>query len=161
MAGEADYRRWAFESAALDLALRQAGQLARHGARARRTGRCASASPAGAARASGWSTTRRWSSSSTRRRSGAASTWRRLQATGRVACVDLKVYYEGTVVDNPPDATLYRNVVECFPDAVIEDAKPTDETRAILEPAADRLSWDAPVHSLADVLRAARHPRAC
>ena len=53
---------------------------------------------------------------------------------------------------------LYRDVVECFPDAVIEDARPTDETRAILEPAAGRLSWDAPVHSLADVLRPAVRP---
>ena len=39
MAASRDYRRWAFESAALDLALRQAGRVARRRPRACRTGR--------------------------------------------------------------------------------------------------------------------------
>jgi L-alanine-DL-glutamate epimerase-like enolase superfamily enzyme len=146
----ADYRRWAFESAALDLALRQEGCSLGTllGLEYRPVRFCVSAGDP-----------EQWlqHDPTMEFKLDATPDWsreymERLQATGSVACVDLKSYYEGTVVDNPPDATLYRNVVECFPDAVIEDAKPTDETRAILEPAAGRLSWDAPIHSLPDVL---------
>ena len=48
--------------------------------------------------------------------------------------VDLKALLRGHVVDNPPDRPALPDVVECFPDAVIEDAKPTDETRDVLSP---------------------------
>jgi len=74
-----------------------------------------------------------------------------LADTGRVRIADLKGYYEGTSVDVPADPDLYRLTVESFPDTVIEDARWTDETRPILEPEAHRLSWDAPIHGLADV----------
>jgi hypothetical protein len=52
---------------------------------------------------------------------------------------------------------LYRAVAEIFPDAVIEDPALTDETLAALRGAEDRLSWDAPIHSVADI--EARDPR--
>jgi hypothetical protein len=65
--------------------------------------------------------------------------------------LDFKAYYTGTVVDQPPDPGLYSAVCELFPDAVIEDAGLTDETREALRGAEDRLSWDAPIHALADV----------
>ena len=38
-----------------------------------------------------------------------------------------------------------------FPEAYLEDPDINDETRAVLEPHADRVTWDAPLHSLADV----------
>ena len=92
------------------------------------------------------------------------STWSRalideLAATGRIRVTDLKGYYRGTVVDQPADPRLYRDVVEGFPDAVIEDAAFTDETRPILEAAADRLSFDAPIHSVEDVQALELEPR--
>jgi hypothetical protein len=74
-----------------------------------------------------------------------------LSALGRVRVADLKGFYEGTVVDTPADPEFYRRAIEAFPDAVIEDARFTEETRPLLEPEADRLSWDAPIHGLADV----------
>ncbi|MEF8869558.1 MAG: hypothetical protein V5A85_13630 [Haloarculaceae archaeon] len=74
-----------------------------------------------------------------------------LADTGRVRIADLKGYYEGTSVDVPADPDLYRRTVESFPGAVIEDARWTEETRPVLEPEIDRLSWDAPIHGLADV----------
>ena len=55
------------------------------------------------------------------------------------------------MVDNPPDPGLYRRVIEAFPDAWIEDPGITDETRSVLEPHQDRLTWDAPIHSIADI----------
>jgi hypothetical protein len=74
-----------------------------------------------------------------------------LAATGAVDCIDLKAFYTGTVVDNPPNPALYQLVCEAFPNAVIEDAMVCDETEQILMAHRDRLSFDAPVHSLDDV----------
>ena len=69
-----------------------------------------------------------------------------LAAMGRVRVLDLKAHYPGTIVDQGVDIELYRSVVQLFPDAVIEDAAITRETRPLLEAARDRLSWDAPIH---------------
>ena len=68
-----------------------------------------------------------------------------LAATDRVRILDLKSYYEGTEVDTDADPERYRQVAEAFPDAVLEDAKFTDETREVLDGVADRLSWDYPI----------------
>ncbi len=152
-----DYRRWAFESAALDLALRQAGTSL--GAVLEREYRpvrfCVSTQPV-----EGWLAI----DPTLEFKLDATATWTReymegLAATDRVRCVDLKAYYVGTPVDNPPDPRLYRDVVECFPDAIVEDAMITDETRPALEPAFERMSWDAPIHSLADVRALPIEPR--
>ncbi|MFD1513800.1 hypothetical protein [Halomarina rubra] len=62
-----------------------------------------------------------------------------------VRILDLKGQYHGTTVDQEPDAALYERVVEGFPDAVVEDPALTDETRSIVDAAADRISWDAPI----------------
>jgi hypothetical protein len=83
----------------------------------------------------------------------------RLHATGRVRVLDLKAYYHGTGVDLEPDPELYRTVVESFPDEVIEDAWLEDESREALRGAEDRLSFDAPIHSIDDVDDLAIEPR--
>ena len=57
----------------------------------------------------------------------------------------------GTIVDNPPDPALYRRVLEAFPDAWIEDPGLTPATEPMLVPHRDRITWDAPIHSVADV----------
>jgi len=59
--------------------------------------------------------------------------------------------YQGTVVDQPPDPELYRRVAEGFPGAWIEDPALTPETDPVLEPHRDRITWDAPIHSVADI----------
>ena len=41
--------------------------------------------------------------------------------------------------------------LDAFPDAWVEDPNVTDETRPILEPHAARITWDAPIHSVADI----------
>ncbi|WP_123536786.1 enolase-like domain-containing protein [Halosimplex salinum] len=68
-----------------------------------------------------------------------------LAATDSVRILDLKSYYEGTDVDTDADPERYRQVLAAFPDAVVEDAKFTAETRPVLAGAEDRLSWDYPV----------------
>jgi hypothetical protein len=74
-----------------------------------------------------------------------------LVATGAVDSVDLKGLYVGSVVDNPPDPDLYRRVAEAFPEAWIEDPALTPETDAVLAPHRDRITWDAPIHGIADI----------
>ena len=63
------------------------------------------------------------------------------------------------MVENPVDPALYARVVDAFPQAVVEDAALTPETQAALGPALERLSFDAPVHSWADVAGLPRTPR--
>jgi hypothetical protein len=74
-----------------------------------------------------------------------------LVATGAVDSVDFKGLYTGTIVDQPADPVLYRRVVEAFPGAWIEDPALTPETDAVLAPHRERFSWDAPIHSIADI----------
>jgi hypothetical protein len=74
-----------------------------------------------------------------------------LVETGAVDSVDFKGHYVGTVVDQPPDPDLYGRVVEAFPAAWIEDPALTDETRAALAGNEDRITWDAPIHSIDDI----------
>jgi hypothetical protein len=152
-----DYRRWAFESAALDLALRQAGSslagALRREPRPLRFGVSFSlGDPPSADRIH--ELRRRYPG--TRFKLDASSAWTReladeLHATGAVDVVDLKGYYVGTVVDQPADPALYQLIVEAFPDAIVEDAKQDPAVVEILAPHQARLSFDAPIHSIADV----------
>ena len=73
-------------------------------------------------------------------------------ATGAVESVDFKGHYKGTVVDVDPDPALYERVLRHLPNAWIEDPHVgVPEIDAILEPHRDRVSWDAPIHSVADI----------
>jgi L-alanine-DL-glutamate epimerase-like enolase superfamily enzyme len=151
------YRVWAYESAALDLALRQAGISLQQalGREARpltfvvslRLGEPATLQPLNA-RLDPYPTTRF--------KLDPTSSWTdelvaELKATGAVDSVDLKGLYKGSVVDNPPDPELYRRVAEGFPDAWIEDPAITDATWPVLEPHQDRITWDANIHSVEDI----------
>ena len=77
-----------------------------------------------------------------------------LAASGAVDSLDLKGQYKGTPVDVETDPELYAKLVEAFPDAWLEDPDINDETRPILEPHRDRITWDAPIHSVDDIARA-------
>jgi hypothetical protein len=153
-----DYRRWAFESAALDLALRQNGKSL--GAAVGREYRPVRFVVSTRLEIRPWLEV----SPGLEFKLDPRSEWtdehmREIAATGRVRVLDLKGQYVGTVVDQPPDPRLYRAVVETFPDAVIEDPALDAETREALRGAEDRLSWDAPIHSVADIQRLEREPR--
>jgi L-alanine-DL-glutamate epimerase-like enolase superfamily enzyme len=151
------YRIWAYESAALDLALRQAGMplyevLGREPRPVRyvvslRLGEPPSLEPV----------RRRLAVyPDLRFKLDPTSSWTpeliaELVATGAVDSVDFKGLYSGTVVDQPPDPVLYRRVVDAFPDAWLEDPKLSDETEPILHDHRDRITWDAPIHSIDDI----------
>jgi hypothetical protein len=144
-----DYRRWAFESAALDYALKAndlniATALGREPAPVRFV-----SSNRGFA---DWldlypelrfklDPTPDWSDTFVDE----------LAARGVVDVTDLKGQYRDTPVDNPADPALYLRVAEGFPNAWIEDPALTPETEEVLAPYRDRITWDAPIHSWADV----------
>jgi hypothetical protein len=155
---EEGYRRWAFESAVLDLALRQSelglGQAFGREERPVRFVVSTRADP------------ERWLEVAPllEFKLDAETDWdrellARLRAVDRVRVVDLKAYYRGTSVDLAPDAELYRAVVEELPDVVIEDPWLEDGLREALAGAEDRLSFDAPIHSLADLEALPLEPR--
>jgi L-alanine-DL-glutamate epimerase-like enolase superfamily enzyme len=159
----ARYRTWAYESAALDLALRQAGTTL-HAALALeprlvryvvslRLGEPPSIAPV---------RTRLELYPGLRFKLDPTSSWdealiAELRATGAVESVDFKGLYTGTIVDQPADPLLYERVVAAFPDAWIEDPKLTPEIDAILAPHRERFSWDASIHSIEDI-RALPYP---
>jgi hypothetical protein len=152
-----NYRRWGFESAALDLALRQAGRslpevLGRTPRPVWFVNSLGLGDPS--------------SLEPVLRRSehdpllcfklDARSDWdeelvRALAKLRRVAVVDLKGRYVGTVVDQPADPVLYRLVAELLPEAWIEDPGESPETDAILAPHLGRVTWDEPIHTIEDV----------
>jgi hypothetical protein len=51
-------------------------------------------------------------------------------------------------------------VARAFPDAWIEDPAITPETSAVLEPHIRRVTWDAPLRSIADIERLSNRPLA-
>jgi hypothetical protein len=157
MAASRDYRRWAFESAALDLALRQAG--ASLGEALERDYRPLRFVVSTRGDAFAWLD----AAPELELKLDPDKDWdrpfmQRLAATGRVRVLDLKAYYRGTVVDVQPDPVLYRNVVELFPDVVIEDAWLEGECGDALRGQEARLSFDAPIHSVDDVRALAVEP---
>jgi hypothetical protein len=157
MRAAADYRRWALESAALDLALRQNGLgLGEALDREHRPLRfvVSTRDDAFAWLAAAPELELKLDPDNEWER----SFMERLAATGRVRVLDLKAYYTGTPVDVVPDPELYRNVVELFPDVVIEDALLDGECGEVLRGQEKRLSFDAPIHSVADVQALAVEP---
>ena len=145
-----DHRRWAFESAALDLALRQAGRsLGEAVGRAAAPVRFCVSTRADVEPWLELYPTMEF-------KLDVEQDWdrplmERLAALDRVRVLDLKAYYRGTSVDLAPDPEQYRAVAEIFPEVVIEDAWLEDGCREALDGAEARLSFDAPVHSLANL----------
>jgi hypothetical protein len=83
-----------------------------------------------------------------------AATFDVLADVDAVRVFDLKGHYEDTDVDQDPDPALYETVFETFPEATVEDPAVTDETEDVVAAHSDRVAWDAPIHGLEDVLDA-------
>lgn len=156
------YRQWAFESAALDLALRQAGtNLAVALGREPQPLNFVSSM-----RLSGFGGEERSSIKPLLARLAVYPTLRfkldpfndwddeliaALVQTGAVDSLDLKGFYKGTPVDVITDPELYAKLIEALPDAWLEDPDVTEETKPLLDPVSERVTWDAPIHSVADI----------
>jgi hypothetical protein len=151
--GLEDLRRWGFEAAALDLALRQNG-LALHQAIDREpkpvTFVASTSLPDGRC-------DRLRSLPGMRFKLDPEASWTeelvaQLAGLDAVDVVDFKEAYTWRDAGRTPPASLYRLVVDALPEALIEDPNVTEPDKAaILEPHHERVTWDAPIHSLADV----------
>jgi hypothetical protein len=161
-----NYRRWAFESAALDLALRQAGtSLHEHLGREPKPVNFVMSMRLAPMPAEGEEPEpstidpvleRLKVYPTLRFKLDPTNDWTdeliaALVETGAVDSLDLKGQYKGTPVDVDTDPVLYSKLIEAFPDAWLEDPDVNEETKPILDPVADRVTWDAPVHSVADI----------
>jgi hypothetical protein len=152
-----DYRRWGFESAALYLALRQndtsLGAAVGRGLRpvkfvvSMRLGE-----PPTTERVRGWlelypglgfklDATSDWTE-------GLVAELREL---GCVDSIDFKGHYTGTIVDQGADPALYGRVIDGLPGVWLEDPAIDDGTRPILEKVSPQVTWDAIIHSVADI----------
>jgi hypothetical protein len=152
------YRRWAFESAALDLALRQTGEplhavVGREPAPVRfvastRLGDPPSLEPV---------EKRRAIAPGLRFKLDPENNWTdefidSLAALDCVDTLDLKGFYKGTIVEVQTDPWLYERCATSFPGAWLEDPDlSVPEADKVLEPHRDRITWDAPLHSVADI----------
>jgi L-alanine-DL-glutamate epimerase-like enolase superfamily enzyme len=157
-----NYRQWAFESAALDLALRQAGKPLHEvvGREPRPVNFVVSMrlAPLEGDEPSSIEPVRKRLEvyPGLRFKLDPTNDWTdeliaQLVETGAVDSLDLKGQYKGTPVDVETDPELYRKLIEAFPDAWLEDPDVIDETRPILDPVADRVTWDAVIHSVDDI----------
>jgi hypothetical protein len=151
------YRTWAFESAALDLALRQNGLSLQDavGRPARpvnfvasvRIGDPPSLVPVHA---------RLGVDPGLRFKLDPTPSWDddlvgELADLGCVDVIDLKGCYRNANVAMDPEADLYRRVIEGLPDAWIEDPALEPSTQGMLERHRERITWDEPIHSIADI----------
>jgi hypothetical protein len=152
-----DYRRWAFESAALDLALRQAGSSIGN-AVGREAKPLSFVVSMGLGSLPSTEPVHAWLAlyPTLRFKLDANPDWSdelvaELAETGAVDSIDLKGQYRGTVVDTPADPDLYRRVAEGLPHAWLEDPGLTDETIPVLDAHRERITWDAIIHSVEDI----------
>ncbi len=152
------FRRWAFESAALDLALRQAG-LPLHKAIgvdpapvefviSRRLGDPPSIDQIDKLLKN---------HPQTKFKLDPTDSWNenlieKLVSTDSVVTVDFKGTYKGTIVDQDANPQLYKAVIDAFPHVWIEDPELNKETELILEEHHERITWDGPIHSVSDIV---------
>jgi len=160
------YRRWAVESAALDLALQQNDTtLASRFGRERSPVRFVVSTPVPDGDTTqveeilavnptcefafkptdGWTT----------------DTLARLAETDAVRVLDLSEQSDGNGDYQAPNPQLYRRVFETFPDAIVVDPLVSDDVHDLLAAYSDRLSLGASVHSTANLRSTPFEPDWC
>ena len=164
------FRRWGFEAAALDLALRQSGrslfaQLGRRPSPVRWVLSIRLAGP-DAPSTVGPLRDRLIRYPDLHFKLDPIGDWDdsliteiRELAGDRVDVLDFKAHYHGTSVDVVPDPALYARCLSAWPRAIVEDPGTVPELAEVLADSWDRVSWDAPIHSIDDVIALDRAPR--
>jgi L-alanine-DL-glutamate epimerase-like enolase superfamily enzyme len=150
-------RRWAFESAALDLALAQNGlSLAEALGRASLPVRFVNSLGLGDPPSFATIGRRLERCPDLRFKLDAQPSWSasliaEVAATGAVDVIDFKGRYGIEVEDEAALLAMYREVVARFPDAILEDPHDRPEVTELLEPHAARVSFDAPIATAEDI----------
>ena len=73
--------------------------------------------------------------------------------------VDLKGHYRGEFRGPAANADQYRWIAEQLPSAWLEDPELNDATDPVLRSFRDRITWDAVLHSVADLVALPFEPR--
>jgi len=154
--GQTEYRRWALESAALDLALRQAGtSLGDAIGRTPKPVRFVVSTRI--ANVAGW----RALYPELRFKLDPDRDWTDeviADVAGVVDTADFKGIYRGDF-GMPPDPELYTRIANAFPEAWLEDPALSRDTSRVLEPHRGRITWDAGIHEWSDVEALPFEPR--
>jgi L-alanine-DL-glutamate epimerase-like enolase superfamily enzyme len=152
-----NYRNWAYESAALDLALRQNGHgLAGLLGIEPRPVRFVNSLGLGDPPAFDVIAKRLERYPWLRFKLDAEAGWTpalmdALVATGAVEIVDFKGQYELEVEDPAALTRMYERALDRFAGALFEDPHDLPAIRELIAPHADRISYDAPIHCAADI----------
>jgi L-alanine-DL-glutamate epimerase-like enolase superfamily enzyme len=160
------WRNWAFQSAALDLALNQAGRPL-HEAIGREPAPVRFVNSLGLGDPPTFDPIRRRLEHHPRLRFklDATADWTpelisEIAATGAAEIIDFKGQYGLETGELPALLAMYERVIETFPEALLEDAHDLPEVTRLLESEAHRISYDAPIHSLEDIDATPLAPRA-
>ena len=151
------FRNWAFESAALDLALRQAGRsLHEVLGLVPRPVRFVNSLGLGEEPSIEPVRRRLARSPGVRFKLDAEATWTpalvdEVAATGAVDTIDFKGQYGFEVEDPEALGALYDRVLAAFPDAYLEDPHDLPEIAQRLADHLERVSYDSPIHSAEDI----------
>jgi hypothetical protein len=150
------WRRWAFESAALDLVLSQAGRpLHEIAGREPRPLRFVNSLGLGDPPTFDPIRRRLDVHPGLRFKLDVTPTWTQelvdeVAATGAVEIIDFKGQYGLDTGELPELLAMYERVIAAFPDALLEDAHDIPEVTRLLE-GEQRISYDAPIHGTADL----------
>jgi L-alanine-DL-glutamate epimerase-like enolase superfamily enzyme len=151
------FRNWAFESAALDLALRQAGR-ALHDVLGLEPRPVRFVNSLGLGEEPSIEHVRRRLARmpGVRFKLDAVAAWspalvEELAATGAVDTIDFKGHYGFEVEDPEALGTLYDRVLAAFPDAYLEDPHDLPEIAPRLADHVGRVSYDAPIRGPEDI----------
>jgi L-alanine-DL-glutamate epimerase-like enolase superfamily enzyme len=160
------WRNWAFESAALDLALAQAG-MPLHEAVGRTPNPLRFVNSLGLGEPPTFDPIARRLDAhpELRFKLDVTPEWspelmKRVADTGAVEIVDFKGHYPRDLGELVALLAMYERAIELFPDALLEDAHDLPEVAALLADAGDRISYDAPIHTAADLDTVPLAPRA-
>jgi L-alanine-DL-glutamate epimerase-like enolase superfamily enzyme len=155
--GALRFRQWAFESAALDLALRQAGR-ALHDVLGLKPQPVRFVNSLGLGKEPSIEPVRRRLARSpgVRFKLDAEATWApalvdQIAATGAVDTIDFKGHYGFEVKDPEALGALYDRLLPSFPDAYLEDPHDLPEIAQRLGDHLERVSYDAPIRSADDI----------
>jgi hypothetical protein len=155
--GAVRFRNWAFESAALDLALRQSGR-AFHDVLGLTPEPVRFVNSLGLGKEPSVEPLRRRLARSpgVRFKLDAEATWapalvEEIAATGAVDTIDFKGRYGFEVKDREALGALYDRVLAAFPDAYLEDPHDLPEIAQRLRVHVGRVSYDAPIRGAEDI----------
>ena len=160
------YRNWAYESAALDLALRQAGRpLHEVLGREARPLRFVTSLGLGDPPSIETMHRRLEHYPGLRLKLDASPGWsgeliEQIAAAGVVDTIDFKGCYGIEVTDEALLETMYDQVIEAFPDALLEDPHDLPAITERVAAHAARVSYDAPIHCAEDLATTAIAPGA-